>query len=325
MYQDIIRSKLAEQAEVLDRALAGDLSSVRYTAEHTPGQGTSDRNFINRLRFVFFLLFERVDQEALVKTLFEEELKDRETNSFQGIGKGLEALTLLLRRYNADGSCDALIERAKNANFDCCCGYNSDVDFPEDLSAYTLKDCIYLALELQYLDEARELVDLWRAGVTEWNASAWHTLAYFNDRVGRSAENEAPYQALLDFARQEGQAFQIASASQDLFRHYIQSARWPEALRTFQTLQSEIDFSLVERYNLMSFLLEDCMDFVSGCPEPARAVWDWAKPRLRKKSDNLYGRLYKKAIDVARRLDEPFSAEMAEAYAVWKQKVGFDA
>ena len=48
-----------------------------------------------------------------MKRLFEEELKDRETNSFQGIGSALEILTFLLMKYNREGTYDSLFERAK--------------------------------------------------------------------------------------------------------------------------------------------------------------------------------------------------------------------
>ncbi len=58
--------------------------------------------------------------------LFEEELKDRENNSFQEIGSTLRILTWLLRKYNAAHKYDHLLKWAKNANFDCACGYDAE-------------------------------------------------------------------------------------------------------------------------------------------------------------------------------------------------------
>ena len=67
-----------------------------------------------------------IEDEEAITYLFQDELKDREQNSFQGIGSTLQILTHLIRKYNADDKYADLLKRAKNANFDCACGYDPD-------------------------------------------------------------------------------------------------------------------------------------------------------------------------------------------------------
>ena len=87
---------------------------------------------ISTRRLAYYLLYHIEDEEAIA-FLFGEELKDRERNSFQEIGSTLEILTHLIRKYNGDGKYTGLLERAKNANFDCACGYDPDGQMEDDL------------------------------------------------------------------------------------------------------------------------------------------------------------------------------------------------
>lgn len=99
MYQEIIREMLAGQAKTLEKARSGDFSEVCWDAERVPGDGTRDKHYTARLRLACYLLFWQVQDERLTADLFGEELKDRETNSFQGIGTSLEILTFLLSHF----------------------------------------------------------------------------------------------------------------------------------------------------------------------------------------------------------------------------------
>lgn len=64
--------------------------------------------------------------EDAVRELFETEITARENESFQGIGANIEILTVLLRKYDNPND-ESLFERAKNANFDCYCGYDKNL------------------------------------------------------------------------------------------------------------------------------------------------------------------------------------------------------
>ncbi len=42
---------------------------------------TSDANYVNRMRMAYYLLYAKIDDENMIAYLFQEELKDRESNS----------------------------------------------------------------------------------------------------------------------------------------------------------------------------------------------------------------------------------------------------
>ena len=95
MYLSLIKDKLFEQAEVYNRVKRGDISSVQYKKLYDAKWGTRDENYTNRNRLVHYLLYAHIDDEQMIIFLFEEEIKDRETNSFQGIGQSLNVLTTI--------------------------------------------------------------------------------------------------------------------------------------------------------------------------------------------------------------------------------------
>ena len=110
-----LRTKIEEQQAVYQALKAGDSGTVCYKEFQSGEWGTDDQNYTNRLRLAYYLLYCHIEDEEAVAFLFGEELKDRERNSFQGIGSTLEILTHLIRKYNGDGKYAGLLERAKNA------------------------------------------------------------------------------------------------------------------------------------------------------------------------------------------------------------------
>lgn len=61
-------------------------------------------------------------------------------------------------------------------------------------------DCIYLPMELQYLDVAETLVEEWKSGVVDWTDAERKKLIQFYDYLGKNNENAIQYKALLDTA-----------------------------------------------------------------------------------------------------------------------------
>lgn len=84
--------------------------------------------------------------------MFKEELKDRETHSLQGIGNTIHILTYLLKKCSNGHKYDNLFDRAKNADFDCTCGYDINFEMSDDIYDNDLIDCIYLCWDLDYKD-----------------------------------------------------------------------------------------------------------------------------------------------------------------------------
>ena len=184
-YIDLLRNKLLEQQEVYEQLKHGETSTVCYKGYRDKEWGTRDANAVNRLRLAYYLLYEKVEDEKTTEYLFREELKDRETNSFQGIGTTIHILTYLLRRYNQNHQYDDLFTRAKNANFDCACGYDADYTASDNIYDNDLLDSIYLCQDLDYKEVMEILVGEWKASVSEWNDSNRRSLISFYSFLGK--------------------------------------------------------------------------------------------------------------------------------------------
>ena len=169
MYLDILEELLENQAQLYKNAYKGDFSQVCYLEAKDKEHGTYDKNYTNRLRLSYFLLYKHINNEDIVKRLFEEELKDRETNSFQGIGSALEILTFLLMKYNREGTYDSLFERAKTANFDCACGYTPNVEISSELEDCDIYDGISIAVSYTHLQEKERTTISFRKTGSVWS------------------------------------------------------------------------------------------------------------------------------------------------------------
>lgn len=150
-----LKNKIGKQEQVWHALQAGDTGTVCYKEFQNGEWGTDDENYKNHLRLACYLLYFHIEDEEAVSYLFGEELKDRENNSFQGIGSTLRILTRLIRKYNGDGKYDELLARAKNANFDCACGYDPEGEMGDIFEENSLLDCIYLCQEMGYRDVMR--------------------------------------------------------------------------------------------------------------------------------------------------------------------------
>ena len=109
MYTELIKDKLFEQSEVYRALKRGETASVQYSGYKDEKWGTRDANYLNRMRLAYYLLYGRIDDEDAIVYLFQEELKDRTSNSFQGIGNTLNVLTSVLKRYNNDGKYNGML------------------------------------------------------------------------------------------------------------------------------------------------------------------------------------------------------------------------
>ena len=320
MHRELIRSKLFEQEPVYQAIKAGDVASVQYSGYRDKEWGINDANYLNRMCMAYYLLYAEIDDEDLVAYLFGEELKDRKTNSFQGIGNTLNVLTVLLRKYNADGKYDLLFDEAKNANFDCACGYDRTVQMDSDIKSLTLLEGIYLSQDLCYKDVMEQLVGKWKDGISEWNHSNRAMLIRFNSFLGKEQENEEIYKILLEEAMAAGKAFNIVSTYNDVIQYYIGSRQFEIAETHFCKMIETVDFSDVERFRLFGDVLEECCDLIDNDVKSAANIWKWAKPHLKKKT-TMYGNLYTKAISAAEKMGDPYRSQLEDEYLAWKEKV----
>lgn len=317
MYTELVKEKLWEQLEVYQAFKNGDTSSVQYRESKDKRWGTSDANYLNRMRLSYYLLYAQIDDENTISYLFQEELKDRKSNSFQGIGNTLYVLTSILKRYNNDGRYNGMLEEAGNANFDCACGYDKNAQMNDEIGSLDLMDCIFLSQDLEYRDVMEVLVNQWKESITDWTDANRKTLVGFHSFLGKEQENEAIYKILLENAVMSGEIFHIVSAYNTLIRYYININQFETADSYLQKMIAAADFKEVEEIRLFKSVLEECFEIICGEVKDARDLWEWAKPYMQK-SKNRYGNLYIKAISAAKTIHDDYAVQLEQEYRNWK-------
>ena len=170
-YKNILAEMLGEFRADIDRYRSGEKDRYFYKCKHTEKYYYIDENYGARGRVLYGLRFDAAEvgepeREQMVRELFEQEIIAREKSSFQGIGANLELLSVLMEQYRKPED-KPMYERAKNANFDCYCGFGIDesyaVQYPADIFEYSLVDSIYLASELDMKEKLLRLVDIYKA------------------------------------------------------------------------------------------------------------------------------------------------------------------
>lgn len=326
MIRNKLKEKIREQQKVYEALKAGDAGSVSYKEFQNGEWGTDDANYTNRLRLSYYLLYEKIDDEATVEYLFRQELKDRENNSFQGIGSALRILTWLLKKYNQSHKYDALFERAKEANFDCACGYDPEDVVQEDFGENDLLDCIYICQELDYKDVMGPLVDAWKKqteGTAGWNPSNRSTLIRFNAFLGRNRENQELYhQQLQETLKAEpGNVRDIIARYRDLIRFYLDTGNHRDAAEYCKIVIESADYRQIRSIRLFGDILEECCEIIAHDPTENAGLWKQIKEELKDKPQSgWYGNLYTKAIAAAKAEDDPYAERLESEYLNWRKK-----
>lgn len=312
-----LKYKIEEQQAVYHALKAGDASTVRYKEFQNGEWGTDDENYVNRLRLAYYLLYCHIEDEEAVVFLFQEELKDRERNSFQGIGSTLRILTHLIRKCNTNGKYADLLKRAKNANFDCACGYDADEEVDDDFAGNSLLDCIYLCQEMEYKDVMESLVDEWKRDMTGWNDSNCRTLIRFNAFLGRDEENERLYQEQLAkiLAEKNSSAKDIISGYRDLIQHCLHMGDYGKAACFCKKVIETTDYGQIRTLRLFKDILEACFEITANSATIADGLWNWAKQELiNGLQSSRYGNLYTKGIAAAKAMNDPYGEELEQEY-----------
>ena len=320
-----LEEKLNDQEEVYASLKKGDTSLVCYKEFQNGKWGTDDANYTNRLRLAYYLLYNKIDDEAAISYLFQEELKNREHNSFQGIGNALRILTWLLKKYDIDSKYAALFERAKNANFDCACGYDAGEIVNDDFESNSLLDCVYICEELAYKETMSSLLCEWKKSVANWTTSNRRLLIEFNIFLGNEAENEELYQKQLaeTLANNASKISDIVTSYNNLIQYYISRGDIEKALHYCKLVFEKTDYSPIKRMNLFAYTLENCLEVIALDPIQASDLWMLVKTELQNRSrDSWYGNLYRKGIAAARAMGDPYMEKLEQDYLKWQHKCG---
>lgn len=196
--------------EVLEILKTGDLTPYTYCKAQHKDYGTYDANYDARHHIARGLQFTpeldgQEGVEELIRNLLKEEIKDRKTNSFQGIGSTVEILVQLLQAYGHDAD-QLLFEQVKEANFDCHCGFEAGRP-KRERDVYKLRDiqeCIEILNQLKEHEAMSELIDIWKEQQTQWNAQNLSTWRYMERDRGNTQGEIQALQMLTDLTIQNG-------------------------------------------------------------------------------------------------------------------------
>lgn len=318
-YHDLLQTEIQKQRKVYLALKAGDQRSVCYQAYKDKTYGTQDKNYTNRLRLAYYLLYEKVDDEEIIFWLFQEELKDREMNSFQGIGSAIEILTFLLQKYNVGQKYDAWFSQVKNANFDCACGYDPLLPVRETLADNDLLDCVYLCEELEYREAMEALVAWWKDSVVEWNDGNRADLIRFYSFLGKDEENEGLYLGQLSSAKRDGKTGDVIFAYNKLIQYYLDGGKYKVAHRYLDEVRETVCYQEVKSRRMFGSLLEEAAEIVCQEQGAGKELWEWTKKELMEHT-NWYGNLYTKSIAAAKAMEDAYAAQLERAYEVWCRK-----
>lgn len=319
MYIDLLKNKLFEQETVYKAFKENKCNLICYKGYRHESDGLRDENYINRLRLSYYLLYKKIDDEEVVSYLFQEELKDRESSSFQGIGSTMQVLTQLLRKYNTQSKYDSLFKRAKEANFDCACGYDVNGVIDDKIENNSLLDCIFLAWDLDYKDVMAEMVEEWKENVTDWNTDNYKTLIRFNSFLNKEEENEEIYKRLLLSVGRE-RVFNVASAYKDIINYYIEIKNYKIAYKYLSQLLREYNLDEIKNIRLYAYFLEYGLEIMINDSSFRNLLWTWIKPELENRK-NMFGNLYIKGIAAAKTVDDPFAEKLECEYISWKKRL----
>ena len=172
-------------------------------------------------------------------------------------------------------------------------------------------DCIYLAMELQYLDVAETLIEEWKSGVVDWTDAERKKMIQFYDYLGKNNENAIQYKALLDTAITSGKCFDIVSAYNDIINCYIKEKQYELGYSYLKEMIATVDFKEILQIRLFASVLEESFENICALDTPQFDLWKWAKKYLlNMEKQKMFGNLYKKAIAAAKRCRDPIATEL---------------
>ena len=308
-----------EQSSVYKAIQNGDISLVHFKPYKDEIYGIQDENYLNRQRLCYYLFYSHIFDEQIIVYLFKEEIIHRKNNSFQGIGNVLIVLTSMIHQNFLSEKYSYLLDEAKNANFDCACGYDRNGVIDNQLNELSLVDCIYLAQDLEYRDVTEALVTMWKDTINEWTELNRNTLIQFNSFLGKEKENEELYHQQLEDALKRGKTNEIIRSYNKIVRYYLDSNQIQKAYLSFMNLLENTNYQEIIRIRLFTDVLEECFEIICKYDEKALSLWKWAKPYLQKR-ENMYGNLYIKGIEAANAVKDPYVKELEARFDDFKEK-----
>ena len=309
--KEILNEMLCGLKAELEKYLAGNEADYFYKEVHTEKYGDVDENSEKRSRICYGLMFnvctiDETVREKMIRDLLEQEIISREKESFQGIGDSLEILTLLMRKYRRPED-EKIFVRAKNANFDCVCGYDPDIgcsskyydnyrDHAADPEKYSLNSLIVLADDLNMKKYVCMLVDLFTQTCT--GVKDYETLLWFSQYTGRETDREKAVTGFFEQARTSPEAddMQRLRAYEEMIALLTEKG---EAAKAFSLLQEGSE--ALRKFNGRAFY-DSVFKLMDISKDRAQEIWEYAENFIRK--DIAEGELVPVCYSVVKRCAE---------------------
>jgi len=320
-----------QYANVVNVIKTRDISEYRYRQVIVPTYGKQDGNYQSRFHFLIYLLyfidcFSREEIEDIIRDLFKEELIDRRTNSFQGIGLSLEILTYLLSYYNKEEYIQ-LFKEAKEANFDCHCGYKyeniNQAPMDLDFSIYTIDDCLYLSNELQLNTLTKEIAEIKKQD-KNINIYDLSKLRYYYRDLQDDKNELLILEKIMIETEKQGNLWKICNTQIDYLKKLICLDQMEAAKKIIEQIRTYIHESRADwyEYNQGLYYIESCLDFILKDTDEGykKELWDWSCCYL-KQREGFYGNLVSKIISVAAMYGEDEYARKIEED--WNERINF--
>ena len=267
--------------------------------------------------------------EELVRHLLEEDIIDRETNSFQGIGDSLYTAIFLLQQYQKESD-NALYERAKDANFDTGCGL--DIQYAKNMictniNNFELSSCIHIATDLKEDEYHSQFVDIWKSQQNKWDKKNLSRLRYMEKDRNNNEGELWVLEKLAEISAEEDHDWDYCSAMHSLAQKQVEMGKTKEAWQTLSHIIPRIK-KVEEWYSvgLGRFILEICADLISAFgadSEISKQIWKFAEPAINKIRKNMHWNLYQKAAEAANIMDNTqLSTQLQQQLE--KEKKAFD-
>ncbi|MBR1528442.1 MAG: hypothetical protein IJ642_03950 [Oscillospiraceae bacterium] len=323
-HQELLQNMLSGWETYYHQIMNGDFSEVCWKEGHDKTYGTYDIQANTRLKLCCYIFYYHKDvPKELLLWLFREECQNLETNSFQGVSQAIQILTILLSV--SEDHHPGLFERAKNANFDCYCGYECETELfrrtMKELPDFDAYRCLSLAYDTSETDYALQFFDMMKAEYVIKEEADCRTLIWWNDQLGRSADNEPLLRKSMEFAVIKNSPWEIISAHYDLLKFFTEQKNFSEACQEFEML-SAMDLSCCRETRLFDSILESCLDLINADIPEAKIIWNWAISYIKNllRTDSLYGNFYQKLIPAVQKMNPPYAKKIQKQYEQWKKR-----
>ena len=347
IYQELFNDYLKEYYKTLEELLNclenddkekfQDKVNIFVYKKDNEAEYTKDKNYIERLKLVLSILYHKNRNELMNKKsfedllvfLFEEEIKDRQTNSYQGIGTSLEIMSFLfVKLYNGHinkllSKYKDLFYKAKNANFDCNCGYHvDDYDYyNERLDELNLDSIISYFIDIDESKLLSKLVDIWKSTVKEWDKKNLDKLKYYESLIEDKESLLETTKKLFEMAVQENESnWDIVSALNNYLKSLIDNNKYDYAWQLMTKYMNNIKNIQDDKFyniNLGRYIIERAADIMLNINNDKleKEIWAFISDPFMVEHHSFYLKLYEKVLlccDIVK--DEKIKNKISQEY-----------